>query len=148
MVISSFKRCMKQEHHGIGGLYFISTMIICAFILFSTVRLSWDSQAVAMADNFAYITSINISVNAYIDNVIIPAGNYPGPLPLTNHPYNALNDFNSMLQRAGVTSDPNACKEALVSWNGQSAIVQYGEFKTSLNSMIRPHQQESIIEND
>jgi hypothetical protein len=147
-LIGSIRECMHQEHRGIGGLYFITTMVICAFILFSTVRLSWDSQAVAMSDNLAYITSINVAVNGYIDNVYIPAGNYPGPLPFTNHPYNALADFNSMLRNAGIISGADSCSIAQISWNGRNAVVQYGEFRTSLGSMIMPHQQESIIEND
>jgi hypothetical protein len=142
------KKCLQSEHRGIGGLYFICTMVICAFILFSTVRLSWDSQAVAMADNLAYITSINVAVYGYVDNVTIPEGNYTGNLPqLTNHTYSPLSDFNTMLVQAGIaygnSSRSTQCK---VSWNGRSATVQYGEFKTALGTYITPHEQESVIE--
>ena len=134
--------CLRQEHRGIGGLYFITTMVICSFILFASVRLSWDSQAVAMADNLAYISSINVAVNSYMDNVRIPAGNYTGNLPLTNHPYNP------MLRNAGLISGSDQCNECYVYWDGRNAVVQFGEFRTSLNSWVRPHQQESVIEQD
>ena len=146
--MKSFVAEMKAEHVGIGGLYFISTMIICAFILFATVRLSWDSQAIAMADNIAYITSINVAVNGYVDRAIVPAGNYTGNLPFNNHTYSPLDDFNQMIYAAGIASNPNSCDVCNVYFDGNQAVVQFGEFRTALNTYIRPHQQESVIEVD
>lgn len=129
-----------------GGVYFVTTSLICSMILFATVRLSWDSQAVAIANNFAGIVAINISVNGYIDNVIIPEARYAGSLPFTNHPYNPLEDFNSMMRSAGLVSHSGGSKEYWASWDGKIARVQFGEFTTLLGSKVRPHLQQSAVE--
>ena len=137
---------LKNEHVGIGGLYFISTMVICAFILLTVVKLSWNSQAVAIADNVAYITSINVAVNGYVDRATVPAGNYTGALPYPTHQYSPLPEFNRMMTDLGVMKGQStSCN---VYFNGTQAVVQFGEFRTSLGSYVRPHQQESTIETD
>ena len=146
------KEALAQVHSGIGGLYFICTMVICSFIMFTAVKLSWDSQAIAIADNIAYITSINTTINGYIDNADDFSGTYNGYLPnLTNHPYAPLRDFNDMLTSLGIV-DGVGCDRLMVSWTNNStygqSVLQYGSFKTKIGSYITPHQQESIIEND
>ena len=141
-------KALNSEHSGIGGLYFISTMVICSFIMFLSVRLSWDSQAIAMADNLAYITCINVAVDGYIDSAVVPYGVYNGGLPFTSHPYSPLADYNQMMVDAGLTTNSNACTECRVSFDGMRAVVQYEEFRTSLGTYVRPHQQESTIERD
>lgn len=145
---------MKQEHNGIGGLYFITTMLICSFILFVVVRLSWDSQVVAMTDNIAYIISINVAVNSYVDKVETYSDEYGinESIRYNVHSYLPLNDFNGMLEKAGLISNGGngQCKSCEISWNSStnSAVVQFGTFQTVLGSYVRPHQQESVIENN
>lgn len=146
------RKMLTDEHSGVGGMYFLMTMVICSFIMYAGVRLAWDSQAIAMADNIAYITSINVSVNGYLDNVKIPHGTYNGYLPqLTNHPYNPLADFNRMLKDAGLVSNSGAalgevCQTVELDWDGKRTWIQYGSFRSTLGTRIRPHEQESVIE--
>lgn len=150
--LGNIKKALADYHGGIGGLYFICTMVICAFIMFTAVKLSWDSQAIAIADNIAYITSINTTINGYIDNADSYNGTYNGNLPnLTNHPYAPLIDFNQMLTSLGIV-EGGGCDRVYVQWTnrptyGQS-VLQYGEFKTRIGTWITPHEQESIIEDN
>lgn len=139
---------MKECHSGIGGLYFIVSMCICAFIMFAAVKLSWESQAVAISDNLAYIAAINIAANGYVDQVTLPAGTYNGDLPYPNHPYNPLSDYNSMLRSAGIvdSSPLSGCTDCHLVWDGHAAQVQFGPFRTTLGSYVMPHKQESVIE--
>lgn len=146
----------KKEHKGIGGLYFISTSIICSIILSFTLQFSWASQASAMADNIAYIVSINCSAYSYLDNrdsYIAINPNYPSEFGSRYYP---LDDFNSMAKKAGLTE--NGANEIIVTWRGNgygndntmphnSAKVQIGEFETSLGLTIKPKEQSSVIEN-
>lgn len=146
MLVNKLKLVMKQDHRGVGGLYFLITMMICSFILIATVRLSWDSQAISIANNLSQITAINVAVNGYLDNTKIPKGNYTGKLPLDNYDYRPLTDFNNMLQDLGIITSSNKAKSCTVEWDGNNAKVQFGEFTTSLGSKIKPHEQNSIIE--
>lgn len=145
-------KVLMVHHGGVGGLYFICTMVICAFIMFAAVRLSWDSQAIAIADNVAYITSINTTINSYIDNADSYSGTYVGNLPnLTNHPYAPLLDFNQMMVSLGIV-EGGGCDRVYVRWSnmptyGQS-VLQYGSFQTKIGTWITPHEQESIIEDN
>lgn len=145
----SFKQILKQDHRGIGGLYFIVTMMICSFILLTTVRLSWDSQAISMADNFAHITAINTAVYAYTENIDTLNGNYLGKLPPgDNKAYSPISDFTAMLQSAGIIQSGNKPDACRIVWDGKNCSIQYGKFKTTLGTYIRPHEQSSTIEDN
>lgn len=139
------KKILNQDHKGIGGLYFIMTNIICAMIMVIALQLSWDSQAVAMADNLAYITSINTTVHSYIGNV--PSFNRTNPTITTRNggSYSPLNDFNKMLRDSGISR--TGASICTVRWTGSKTYIQIGEFETSLGTKVRPHQQESTVEN-
>lgn len=139
---------LNKNHSGIGGLYFLTSAICCSVIMLIALQLSWDSQAVAMADNLAYITSINTTVVNYtIKNEDF---NTPNPsIPKSNGgTYEPLKDFNNMLKDCGLSdSGSSVC---YVTWNEnkKQSTVQFGEFKTSLGTYVKPHRQESTIEND
>lgn len=135
---------LKEKHKGIGGLYFITTNIICSFIMVIALQLSWNSQVVAMADNLLYIASINHTVNNYIANTepYDEQTYYPSE---NSDTYNPLNDFNNMLKSAGLSKD--GASECKVKWTGTKTYIQVSKFTTSLGTEVRPHQQESTIEN-
>lgn len=138
------RNLLKSQHKGIGGLYFITVNIICSLIMVIALKLSWDSQAVAMADNLAYIASINTTVHSYIGNL--------GQYQLTNPSipiksggtYNPLADFNEMLKKSGISASGTTSCEVV--WTGNKTYIQFGEFTTSLSTKVRPHRQESVIE--
>ena len=137
---------LKQEHRAIGGLYFLTTNILCALILITVLQLSWNSQVVAMADNLAYITSINTSVHSYLANLQPYSTTNPSiPIKKTGGYYNPKDDFNRMIRQAGISNGASTCE---VKWDGRKTYVQMGELETSLGTKITPHRQESIIEND
>ena len=139
------KRALNDEHRGYGGLYFVLTNIICAVITVISLRLSWTSQAVAMADNMAYIVSINTTVYNYINKEDPYTKVNPTLSKLDGTKYNPLNDFNQMARAAGVsTSNASTCT---VTWDSHRTRIQIGQFDTILNVRVRPHNQESVIEN-
>lgn len=140
------KKLMLEEHNGVGGLFFVTTNIICAFIMTISLQLSWMSQAVAMSDNLAYIVSINSTVHNYVGNIPAYDKTNPAiPVKSTGKTYNPLSDFNNMLSQAGIARKGSST--AKVVWTGKATYVQFSEFETVLGSKVRPHQQESIIEN-
>ena len=143
--MKKIKTIFNQKHKGIGGLYFMTTNIICALIMVIALQLSWDSQAVSMADNLSYIVSINTTVHSYVGN--IPAFEKTNPtIAIKNGGnYNPLADFNKMIKQSGISA--NGASQCKVKWTGSKAYVQIGSFKTSLGTEVRPHQQESVIEN-
>lgn len=133
------------EHKGVGGLYFIFTNIICSVIMLTSLQLSWDSQAVAISDNLSYIVSINTTVHSYIANEPpFNGGNHTIPIKSGGY-YSPLNDFNSMLIQSGISKE--GASNFKVIWDGNTAYIQIGEFKTSLGTKVRPHEQKSTIEN-
>lgn len=137
---------LKQEHRAIGGLYFLTTNIICAVILIVILQLSWNSQVVAMSDNLAYITSINTTVHSYLSNLAAYESINPSiPVKKTGGFYSPLDDFNRMIQEAGISNGASSCE---VKWDGRRTYIQIGELETSLGTKITPHRQESIIENE
>lgn len=134
-----------EEHSGVGGLYFVTTNMICAFILTITLQLSWTSQVVAMADNFAYITSLNTAAYSYVGGE--PAYTTTNPaiyIDSADTYYRPLSDFNKMLADSGIRTSP--VTTCLVTWDGRRATVEFGEFNTILNVNVRSHRQEAIIE--
>lgn len=136
---------LKEEHNAMGGLYFISVNILMAFILVISLHLSWSSQAVSMADNLSYLVSINCTVHNYVGKQ--PAYNKTNPVisKQGSGNYNPLADFNKMASDAGIAKEP--ASEIKVSWDGKRTTVQVGSFKTSLGDNVRPHVQNSTIEN-
>lgn len=143
------KNILNKKHKGIGGLYFITTNIICAAIMVLALKLSWDSQVIAMSDNLSYIVSINTTVNCYIGNI----DPFEKEIKETDSPiklksgkgYNPLSDFNNMLKESGLSQ--NGASRCKIKWTGNKTYIQIGEFETSLQTKVRPHQQESVIEN-
>lgn len=141
------KEIMLQEHKGIGGLYFLTTNLICAVIMSLSLQLSWSSQVVAIADNLAYIACINTTVHNYIGHVdsydeINPSIN----VIATNSTYRTLDDFNRMINSAGIsTSDSARCR---VVWDDHShqTRIQFSSFDTILGQKVKPHEQYSVIE--
>ena len=139
------KKVLNQEHIGLGGLYFVLTNILCAIIMVISLQLSWDSQAVAMSDNLAYIVSINSTVHSYVGNVDPFNSTNPSISMRSGGTYSPLNDFNRMIRQSGIsTSGSSVCT---VKWDGHRTYIQMGEFTTSLGTKVRPHRQESVIEN-
>lgn len=139
------REILKEEHAAVGGLYFITTNVICAFILSLTLQLSWTSQVVAMSDNLAYIVAINTAVHSYINKD--PAYTLTNPsisIKATNSIYSPLNDFNNMLSDSGLGI--SSVQECVVEWTGTKVSVQFGEFTTILNIKVRPHIQNAVIE--
>lgn len=135
---------LTKKHKGIGGLYFITTSIICAAIMTISFQLSWDSQVVAMANNLAYITSINATVNYYVNDIESFESYNPSTQLNNGENYSPLKEFNKMLKDAGLSQ--NGSSTCRVKWDGKETKIKFGEFKTSLNTYVKPHQQESIIE--
>lgn len=143
---NSLKNALTSKHSGYGGLYFVTTNIICAFILTISLQMSWMSQAVAMADNLSYIVAINTTVHNYISNVPSYTNVVNPSVPIrTGGNYLPLNDFNKMLQQTGLsTSGTSSCT---VSWNGRATTVQMESFRTILGTYVKPHKQNAVIEN-
>lgn len=144
---STFKRCAKhlgKQHKGVGGLYFIFSNIVAAVIMTTSLQLSWDSQVVAMADNLSYITSINTSAYSYISNVAPFNLANPSIPTKSGGTYKPLDDFNTMLEYAGISAD--GASSVRVTWDGNKATVQFGAVETTIGTTIYPHQQESNIE--
>ena len=140
------KRFLNQDHDGVGGLYFLTVNIICAVIMLICLQLSWDSEAIAISDNLAYITSINTTVNSYVNNKESFTSVNPSITKNAGGDYSPLNDFNSMLAQAGISrGGASSCK---VTWDksGRKTTIQFSEITTNLNTKITPHRQESIIE--
>ena len=127
-------------------MYFITSAIVCSIITVIILNLSFNSQVVAMADNVAYITSINASVYNYTCGVDEYTATNPVIKNDLKDSYNPLADFNEMMNGLGVMISP--ATTVVVTWDGKKTIVQYGGFVNTLGSTIIPHQQESIIEND
>lgn len=139
------KNIFLSKHKGAGGLYFITVNIICSMIMLICLKLSWSSQVVAMADNLAYIASVNTTVTSYVSNVNSFTSTNPNIPNKKGGYYNPLNDFNTMLKESGLSQTGTATCE--VTWTGNKTYIQFGEFETSLGTIVRPHRQESIIEN-
>lgn len=137
---------LKQEHEGAGGMFFLTVSFACYIIMMWCLRLSWTSQAVAIADNLAYMTTINTTVHNYVEH----KGSYNTTNPVINlrngGSFNPLEDFNNMTSSIGIAK--TKATECKVVWNGRQTSIQFGEFKTSLGITIRPHKQQSVIENN
>lgn len=136
-----FNNFLKQKHNGFGGLYFLIVSFILSSILILCFRTSWASQVVAMSDNLAYIATINTAVHCFTENL----GHYEG-IDTGNGigNYSPLNDFNQMLGNARIAvTFPDECN---VIWDGKTATIQFGAFKTFLNLTVRPHEQQAVIE--
>lgn len=135
----------NQNHKGVGGLYFVTTSIICSMIMTISLQLSWDSQVVSMADNLAYITSINTTVSSYVNKMDPYEVTNPVIYLNSGGTYEPLKDFNQMLKDSGISTEGSSYCQ--VKWTGRKTYIQFGPFKTSLNTEVAPHRQESIIEN-
>lgn len=140
-----FNNFLKQKHNGFGGVYFLIVSFILSSILILCFRTSWASQVVAMSDNLAYIATINTAVHCFTENL----GRYEGidtGSGIGN--YSPLNDFNQMLENAGIVEGNKFPNECRVIWDDQSktATIQFGKFKTFLNLEVRPHEQQAVIE--
>lgn len=139
---------LKEEHDGIGGLYFISVSVICSIITVIVTSLSYMSQIVTMADNYAYIVTINIASENYLCNNDSYNNAVNKTFTRNEKTYNPLNDYSNMLTKLKmVTKTPET---VTISWNKEhkNVIVQFSEFKDNLGNNITPHRQEAIIEND
>jgi len=146
------KKLLQEEHGGIGGLYFFIVNYAMAVILIIALRLSWTSQAVAMADNLAYIAAINTNISYYMANY--PTQNQvhnPNILCQDGSTYSPLTDFNNMLAMSGfkradgtnaTSSDCNIIYNAV----DNSVRIQFGEIDTILGIKIKPHEQQTVIE--
>lgn len=118
-------------------------------MLIATVKLSWMSQAIGIADNMAQLVAMNVAVNSYLNN----AGSYEivNPVIVLNNDgssYSPLLDFNEMLVDYGISTD--GVNEIIVKWDSvrKVATVSFNEdgFVTTTGDRITPHDQESKIE--
>lgn len=136
---------LNEEHEAIGGLYFLSVNILMSFILVICLHLSWSSSVIAMADNLAYIVSINCTVHNYLSNEAPYTRINPSIKINKGGTYNPLYEFNKMARDSGIMKSPATRIE--VKWNGRRTQIQVGGFETVLGDMITPHVQNSTIEN-
>lgn len=135
-----FNNFLKQKHNGFGGLYFLIVNFILSSILITCFRTSWASQVVAMSDNLAYIATINAAVHYFTGN--LDRNEVPDNGEING--YSPLNDFNQMLGNARIAvTFPDKCNAI---WDGKTATIQFGAFKTFLNLTVRPHEQQAVIE--
>lgn len=140
------KKHFCQKHNGIGGLYFITTSIICSFIMTMALQLSWNSQAVAIANNVSNIVATNVAVHNYLNN----SRSYVKLNPTINissgGTYDPLNDFNQTLLDMGIMQEASdKCKVTWVNPGGTSEI-EFNYFKTKLGTSVKPDPQKYIIE--
>lgn len=133
------KKVLKEEHRGFGGLYFTFTAIISAIIMSYSIQLSWTSNVVSMADNFAYISTYNAAAYMYKNQA--PAMSYTTSISPT------LDSFNKMLSDAGIGSGSNT---VVISWTGYGSPTEqlrldFSSFKTKIGPDVKPHSQSVII---
>ena len=141
------KKLLLSEHEGYGGMYFIISAIVCALLMTFSLRLSWESQAIAICDNFEKIVALNTSTNCYLSNY----SDFNEINPIISNvkdgrTYSPLNDFNDMIYNAGI-SDTGANKITVI-WESSEAKVtlQVSEVTLNFGDSITPHIQEAIIE--
>lgn len=139
------KFILNEEHKAIGGLYFVSVNILMSFILVICLHLSWSSSAIAMADNLAYVVSINCTVHNYVSNEAPYTRTNPSIKINKGGTYNPLYEFNKMASDSGIMKIPATKIE--VKWDGKQTQIQVDGFETVLGDMITPHVQNSTIEN-
>lgn len=58
---------LKEEHKGIGGLYFIFSSITCAFILTNILRMSYSSNVSEIINNGAFIVASDALAISYMN---------------------------------------------------------------------------------
>lgn len=140
-----FVNILNEEHNGFGGIYFLIINYLCAVIMSFCLQISWSSQAVAISDNLAYIAATNTLVRSYISN----QGYYDQYNPIINTKsgnYSPRNDFNHMLQTAGLASGHVDKCRVIYDPNKHKIRIQFGSFKTILGDYVTPHEQDTIIE--
>lgn len=146
VLIKILEKELTKEHVGFGGVYFIIVSILCSFITVVALTLGYNSQVVAIADNIAYIVSINVTVESYSSHCDEYQGTNLAIPCVTGGTYNPLADFNKMMGDLHLMN--SACSSVYIDWDGYSATVQFGGFENRLGSVITPHSQESTIEDN
>lgn len=149
---TKIKKKLNKEHSGIGGLYFLTSSVICSTVMFLCLKYSWTSQVIAICDNLAYITSINSTVynklngyNSYsyttINNINLGQSEV----------YSPKNDFVDMLSGLNFAINPENINFTII-WdkNRESTAIQYSNIKVKFSDnsdiIITTHEQNAIIE--
>lgn len=141
------KNLLNKRHKGVGGLVFITSSAIAAFIMAQVVSLSWGSSAIAIADNYAHIVALNTANKAYISNTQPFSGTNPVIADNSRGAnYSPLDDFNQMVRATRIAVQP--AEKVSVTWTGRKATVQVGEFQTRLGLWVTPHKKVTAIENE
>lgn len=143
----NLKHILTSEHEGYGGMYFIISAIVCASLMMFSLRLSWESQAIAICDNLEKIVALNTSANCYLSSY--SDFNEINPIisdVKTGGNYDPLKDFNDLIINTGI-SDTGTTKINVI-WNSSEGKVtlQTDEVILKFGGPINPHKQSAIIE--
>lgn len=146
---------MRQKHRGLGGVYFIVASVLCAFMMTTVLRLSYDSQCISLADNMAKICTMNVTTMEYLNRTSSYTNQHNPSISISSYSafgepddtYNPISDYNNMLNSMGISSED--CSDVYITWNAakKTATVQFGAFKNNLGSEIKAHQQTYLVEN-
>ena len=110
------------------------------------LQLSWNSQAVAIANNVSNIVATNVAVHNYLNNTASYTRLNPTINISSGGTYDPLNDFNQTLLDMGIMQEASdKCKVTWVNPGGTSKI-EFNYFKTKLGTSVKPDPQKYIIE--
>lgn len=151
---------LKEEHKGIGGLYFIFSATLAATILATIIRLSYSSCVSEIINNSAFIVASDALSTSYInhDSSYI---NYTGLAPATNLDIdgkyiNCNTELRNIIENWVDVSGNITCKleyEPTYNAHGGSGIgskitLTFNEIKIkNFDIKIKPTVQEIYIEN-
>lgn len=145
-------REIKHSHKGYGGMIFMITSLLSGITMLYAVTLSWNSNAIAMADNIAYITTVSTANELYTGNV--PSFTKEDTNEIIKAPngtiINPVGRYSDMLNSSRLIkgATPNPTRYA-IKWNKQKGTcsIQFQGFETTVGDIVTPHRQEAVIEN-
>lgn len=145
--MKTIRNRLSEIHSGYGGIFFMIVNFLCSVIMFYILRLSWDSQVIAISDNLAYIASVNTTVFNYTANKDSYVATNPSIYVRSDGTlYQPLADFNNMIHSVGIAT--SSCSQCTVVWDkskGQTKL-QFSSFDTILSTRVTPHQTDTVIE--
>lgn len=139
---------LKQKRKGIGGMFFISVSLICAFIMTFVINISRQSTIISMADNISHVIATNLAIHSFnTSSSSYNLNGNPSVKTADGGMYNPISHFTEISKSYGFMKEaPKTCR---ISWNdkNKSLTLEMGEFVTDWGKTIKPHTQTTKIEN-
>ena len=147
---------LNEEHKGIGGLYFIFSSIISAFILTNILRMSYSSNISTIINNSAFIVATDALAVSYInyESSYETGGIAPFNYPKVGNYINCNDELRNIINNWADISEPISCTVKYIPTYdrsgrglGSKLILKYDPIKLrNFDIKITPSVQEVVIE--